>query len=794
MRPRLSIATVLCSLPLSSVLLAGPNPDDPWLWYLEAEFTGYDSPSSDLFGYSVALDGDTALIGQYGEEWGGSAFGAAYVYVDSGSGWSQQARLAPSDPAPGAWFGWSVALQGDTALVGAVQDDDDLGIRTGAAYVFTRSAGIWTEVAKITPPDGEAYDYFGRSVALGGNVALIGAPWDDGAAGDRQGSAYVFIGSGASWTLLQKLEPSDPKALGQFGESVALSATTALIGSPWAAGNHFESGGAYVFTKAGGAWNEEAKLYATYGGYKDRFGQSVALQGDRALIGAPYDDDNGQDSGSAYVYVRSASGWEFQAKLGGGVSTTRDQFGFSVCLSGDVAVVGAPGYEYAAPSTGSAHVYVRVGSTWTHQAELTASDGMLKDLFGHSVSLSGDTLVIGAHKEDTDGDDTGAAYVFVWTGSLWRQEAKLKPALLQPGAEFGTSVSISGDTAVIGALWYPTPGTAYVFERSGMIWTEMAKLVASDGGNTDRFGHSVSLDGDTMLIGVYGADDACPHIPDCHSGAVYVFVGSGSVWTEQAKLLSDAPEFYSGFGYSVSLDGDTALISEPTANNGAPYAGVVHEFRRTGSTWTHQTRILAGDAAHSDFYGRAVDLEGKMALIGAPGDGGASDRGSAYIYRQSGPPGEAYCFGEPDSGTPCPCNNDNDRSLPESGCANGVFASGARLTGAGVASVTSDTLVLTCVHQEPLNSGLYFQGNNDASPGLPWGDGLQCAGGFLVRLQVRQADASGASSTTIGIADKAGNVTAGSVKFYQCWYRNPAGSPCGHEFNASNGLAVTWTP
>ncbi len=159
----------------------------------------------------------------------------------------------------------------------------------------------------------------------------------------------------------------------------------------------------------------------------------------------------------------------------------------------------------------------------------------------------------------------------------------------------------------------------------------------------------------------------------------------------------------------------------------------------------------------------------------------------------------AYCFGD-GSGTPCPCANDNDGSLPGAGCDNGVFASGAQLTGSGVASVSNDTLVLSTIHLEPNNSGLYFQANNDLSPGNVWGDGLQCAGGQLKRLGVRFADANGASDTSAWatpISVKAGNVLAGDTKRYQCWYRTTVNPPCGlgvNDFNASNGLEVVWLP
>ena len=162
--------------------------------------------------------------------------------------------------------------------------------------------------------------------------------------------------------------------------------------------------------------------------------------------------------------------------------------------------------------------------------------------------------------------------------------------------------------------------------------------------------------------------------------------------------------------------------------------------------------------------------------------------------------GTGYCFGDPGSGTPCPCNNDNDGSVPGSGCDNGVFWSGAQLTGSGIAEVTADTLVLATTHLEPNNAGLYFQADNDLSPGSIWGDGLRCAGGNLKRLGVRFADAGGYSDTSgfsYTISAKAGNISAGDTKYYQCWYRTTQNPPCGNgvnDFNTSNGYAITWGP
>ncbi len=224
-------------------------------------------------------------------------------------------------------------------------------------------------------------------------------------------------------------------------------------------------------------------------------------------------------------------------------------------------------------------------------------------------------------------------------------------------------------------------------------------------------------------------------------------------------------------GTDGSLDGDEAFHSDLSA--GTPLYEVVFD-----------AAFLAANPRPGNVYDYFCLPHFSIGMVGT------------VTVNTDPEPGTAYCFGDPGSGTPCPCSNDNDGSVPGSGCANGVFASGAKLTASGTASLGSDTLVLSTTGLEPSNSGLYFQANNDLSPGSVWGDGLRCAGGQLRRLQIRFADASGASATTIAIAAKAGNINAGDTKRYQCWYRTTQAPPCGpgvNDFNASNGYEITWS-
>jgi len=276
----------------------------PPIWALTpievAKLTASDGASYDRFGISVALDGDTALIGVLK----GRNSGSAYVFTRNAGVWTEQAKLTASDSTDRDFFGWPVAVDGDTALIGAYTYVDERQ-NSGSAYVFTRNAGVWTEQAKLTASDGTNYDNFGRSVAVDGDTALIGASWDDDN-GPESGSAYVFTRNAGVWTEQAKLTASDGSRYGLFGQSVAVDGDTALIGVPTDEDNGSFSGSAYVFTRNAGVWTEQAKLTASDGTDRDYFGVPVAVDGDTALIGASLDDDNGPSSGSAYVFTRNA--------------------------------------------------------------------------------------------------------------------------------------------------------------------------------------------------------------------------------------------------------------------------------------------------------------------------------------------------------------------------------------------------------------------------------------------------------------------------------------------------------
>ena len=398
-----------------------------------------------------------------------SVMAAAAALVVAGTGWSQwtateEAKLTASDAAAYDCVGWAVAASGDTAVVGAWFDDHHDSFDAGSAYVFVRSGTSWVEQQKLTASDATAFDYFGESVAVEGDTLVVGASYVDGPEGALDvGSAYVFAWNGTTWSEQQKLTASDAAANDYFGIDVAVSGDTIVVGAY--SDNHAggsTAGSAYVFARSGTSWIEQQKLTASDASPLDLFGLSVAISGATAAVGALGDDHaDDSDAGSAYVFVRNGTHWTEQAKLTASDAAAEDSFGGSVAASGDTVTVGAGGDDHAGGTdAGSAYVFVRSGTTWNEQAKLIASDAAAEDWFG-SVSVSGETAVVGAFGDDhAGGVDAGSAYVFVRSGTDWTEQMKLVASDASDFDSFGTS-SLSDDTVVVGAWKNFNPGVTY---------------------------------------------------------------------------------------------------------------------------------------------------------------------------------------------------------------------------------------------------------------------------------------------------------------------------------------------
>ncbi len=369
------------------------------------------------------------------------------------------------------------------------------------AINHTLGTDQWVQTQQVTETSTGFTPEFGVSVALHGTIAMVGAQQEKIGDNEDQGAVYVFEQSNGVWTMTQELVASDGLAGDTFGNAVVFDDTTALIGAYAAMiGGSFGQGAAYVFTLQDGTWTQTQKLTADDGAAVDFFGYSIGLSGSTAFIGA------------------------------------------------DDAQIGTNG------SQGAAYVFTESDGVWTQSQKLVADDGGPSDIFGYSIAFDGTTAVISAYSQN---QSTGAAYVFGQSGGTWTQTQKLLASDAATNTYFGYAMALSGSTLLVGS-WGANPGgadtqgVAYIFTESGGTWTQTQELVADDGAPFDKFGHAVALQGTTALIGADGVGSA--------QGAVYVFDGTGGVWTQTQKFYANdgAPSYQ--FGFPVTLDGNTALV------------------------------------------------------------------------------------------------------------------------------------------------------------------------------------------------------------------------------------------
>ena len=370
-----------------------------------------DPSFDDDFGWAVAAEGDTLLVGAPRHAGLAYSAGAAFVYERQGDDWLQTAKLLGADTAQGDSFGYSVALSGDTALIGAWNDDGG----RGAAYVFERTGAGWAETAKLTAADGVSGDFFGGALALHGDRALVGAQYRTGTQ-TNQGAAYFFERAGGSWDQTAKLVATAPGAFDEFGAALDFDGTTAVVGAPRRTGQGFGAGGAYVFVETPAGWVQETLLTVVGPAQNHAFGTAIEVEGDRVAIGAPGSDAAAPGAGAVHVRSRFGPLWVEEAKLLAADAASYQFLGRSVALEGARLLAGAPGHSHAGPATGAAYVFENTGGTsWSQGAQLLAANAGDFDDLGTDVALSGDLLAVGAPAATFSEFGGGQQGAYLWS-------------------------------------------------------------------------------------------------------------------------------------------------------------------------------------------------------------------------------------------------------------------------------------------------------------------------------------------------------------------------------------------
>ena len=383
--------------------------------------------------------------------------------------------------------------------------------------------GEWNEFQKILNSDGEASDHFGKSISISGEYAAIGAN-DSGSynIGDN-GAVYIFERVENSWIEKTKITASDGAIGDIFGTSVSLENDYLVVGAQGDDDNGDHSGSVYVFKRDGNAWVEQTKLLPNDGNTEDYFGCEVFIENNFIFIGAIGDDDQGSKSGSVYIFQKDDENWMQHQKINCGHYAYDAYFGASISVYGDYAIIGAyREYVNGISLAGKAYIFKNIDNLWTLQSTLSNDSPEQSDLFGVSVSIDEDYAIVGIWKDNDNGSSSGAACIYHREGNNWLEQVKITASDGSSYDYFGYSVAISGDFALIGANGDDdngsSSGSAYVFYRNETNWIEQDKLTASDGSSNDYFSHSVAISGDCILIGADENDDN-----GSNSGSVYYF-------------------------------------------------------------------------------------------------------------------------------------------------------------------------------------------------------------------------------------------------------------------------------
>ncbi|KPA12837.1 Dystroglycan-type cadherin-like domain protein, partial [Candidatus Magnetomorum sp. HK-1] len=707
-------------------------------WHQEYKIQASDRAASDRFGYAVSIAGDYVIVGAYYDDDNGTSSGSAYIFKRDGSTWSQEAKLKPGDGAASDYFGYAVSISGDYAIIGAY-NNDDLGSNSGSAYIFKRNGTAWNETTKLTAYDGFKSDSFGHKVSIKGDYAIVGAYTDDDK-GSSSGASYIYKRNEENWNLMVKLTNSDGIITDYFGASVDIDDNYAIISAYNDDDNGSNSGSAYIYelntaptlveienqtittetaslsldltlinsdgrditltalstnpsiltdtqinfntsglntivltasagttsyldltitfaqmeysdttvnimiTDADGITqihdvvihtdSPEEKITASDGAASDYFGYATSIHGDYAIVGSKNDDDNGTDSGSAYILKRGADGWQQQAKILPSDGAASDYFGKSVSIYEDYAIVGAYYDDVTYENDGSAYIFRRIGTNWHQEIRIYASDRVADDRFGYAVAIYGDYAIIGAYLDDNGATNQGSAYIFQKDGAAWTQVAKFYASDYNTSDYFGSSVSIYEDYAIIGAYYDDEKGSnagaAYIFKRDGTSWTQEVKLMASDGLASDMFGYATSIYKNYAIIGAYGHD-----YNGSSSGTTYIFKRDGSNWTEIKKLLPNDGAVSDVFGYRVDITDQYAFVSAHQNDDYATNTGAAYIFKNMETDWVQIKKLTSSDHMASDYFGMELSLTDEYAIIGAYGDDddiNGTDSGSVYLY------------------------------------------------------------------------------------------------------------------------------------------------------------------
>lgn len=603
-------------------------------WHFVTRLLPHDLDDNDMFGAAVSLFADRALVGSYQDDDQGENSGSAYVFKFNGKDWIEEAKLTPKVGSERALFGASVSLYGNRALVGAYRDFQVEGI-SGAAYLFEVDGAEWSETEKFIPDDNTGFSQFGYAVCLTDDRLAIGANFES--TSGTSGAVYIYDYADGDWLLTTKLRADQGAFSSEFGSSISLAEDRVIVGAPSERQNNLSYGAAYIFDFTTQGWNRSAKFVPENGMPHDMFGMSVTLSLNTALVGSPLDDEAAPDAGAVYLYEYNGEEWVFGTKLIKAGAVRGENLGFSIESSGLGFIAGARFDNTAGVQSGVSYFLPINAPTWPEAVALLPPDGPAVDIFGSRVSIYGNYALIGALGHDGNGSTSGAAYIYEFVDEQWVEVAKLTPSDGASNDSFGSSVSLLGTRALIGASYSEVDsirtGSVYIFEYDGVSWVETQKLYPQDVRSSARYGVSVAQDSERIMV---GADQYSNDL--INSGAVYFYEYDGSQWSQTERILPTDRTANAGFGNAISFESNFALIGASREEVSVSFdVGSVYVFEYKNGMWQQVDRLLSDELRDDLNFGAAVDLYDGYALIGAPGEYfGFQRSGAAYTYKYNG--------------------------------------------------------------------------------------------------------------------------------------------------------------
>ena len=614
-----------------------------------------DGQMNDHFGRSVSMSGVYAIIGSANDFGTVENCGAAYIFTRLGiNEWQQSQKLVPLQPGEGDNFGCSVSIHGDYAVVGAMYDEEK-GSDAGAAYIFQNQSGNWVQKQKLLASDGDVFHRFGAFVSIFGDYVDIGAPGSDGNE-TRSGAVYIFKKDGENWVENKKIIAFDGKQDDAFCV-VNINGTHIAVGAP----NHGfallpRSGAVYMFELIAGEWQAREMLRHEEALEGDMFGWSVSIFDEKLIVGAFAENTGVVESGAAYIYEKDGDFWQEVKKLSPGNPLEHQYFGRSVSIFDEYAVVGVEGDWVHGLGSGSAYIYQNRDNDWFRQNKIVPQDGEANDIFGSSVQIYNDIVLIGAEWDDDNGDYAGSVYAFtnftnvnnqgilyVNTNNLtipasggiytivvdnngtglmdWVSSVDQNWITIIEGTSGTNSGTIKlsidqndycerkNELIVLAPSALNSPQLISVVQETGPGPNEV-KIIANDPDASDYFGYSVDVDGNYAIVGANRDDEF-----GSDAGAAYIFERDGCCsWIQKAKLRKSGASATDHLGESVAISGNVAIVGTSTRSK-------VFVYEKPIGGWQDmtETAVLApADGAPNQYFGHSIDISGENVIVGAP--------------------------------------------------------------------------------------------------------------------------------------------------------------------------------